>query len=341
MIDMMYLRSTLTLSEYNESFRKLQAYLADRKTRHQLRKSRTSDRYYVTNGFSCYGFQEIRLCKGSNNICQIEIKFRPQLTFNPDGFYTLTKLNEFVAVEESFNYVVRDILDLPVPKFMDWKVKRLEAAVDIRIKPSLIPIFIALFKKGFIPEYFLVNETTKKYFSSKLNVYLASKKVAINWYNRYKTTKRKDKKSTKRYADYSEIRGIFRIETQWRDYNKTVAEALDIQEVKSRILKFYKSIVGTGDYYTLDIAIQKVERSVQRDSKRCELIDLLKLIHEQGSIFEAKRHFLLGKDKEAAADKFSKRIKQFEKLGINPVVLDDELGIPSIKNLYSKIEAEF
>lgn len=331
MIDMMYLSSTLTLSEYNISFANLQKHLKKYRADHQLRKEGSSGRCYVTNGFASGGFQVIRLRKGNNNVCRIELRFRPQLSFNPNGYYKLTTLCEFKAVEESFNYVMQDILDLPVPSFRDWKVKRIETAVDIRVKPSLIPVYITLFKKGFIPEYFLTDKITQEHFPSKLNSYLMGNNITINWYDRYKTIKNKEKKSNKEYADYSETKGILRIETQWRDYNKSVTEALDIREIKERVLTFYKIIVGTGDYYTLDIAIRKIERSIQRSSKRCELIELLKLIHDKGSINEAKRHYLRGKDKKSAADKFSKRINQLRKLDINPVVLDDNLGILTLK----------
>jgi hypothetical protein len=340
MVDMMYLSRALTLSEYNESFKKLQAYSKDHKVSHQLRNKDSRGRCYVTNGFSSIGFQEIKLRKGKGTVSYIEIRFRPQLSFNPRGYYKLTRLDEFKAVEESFNYAMRDILNLPVPRFSEWNVKRIETAVDIRVKPSMIPVYIALFKKGFIPEYFLSNNITCKYLSSELNLYLMGKKNTVNWYNRFETLRLKDKKSTKEYADFSETKGILRIETQWRDYNKSVAEALEFREIKKRVLKFYEIIVGTGDYYTLDVAIQKIEKTVQRSSKFYELIRLLKLIHACGSIHEAKSHYLKGKDRKAAADKFSKRINQIRNFGINPVVLDDDLGIPYLENLYPEIEAE-
>jgi hypothetical protein len=339
-IDMLYLGYRLTSIEYNETYKLLQAYLKKHFPSKLLHK-KSSDTY-ITYAFSNQGFQEIRLVKNRFDYCAIEVRFRPQLVINEEGYYKLTSIPEFVDVSVGFNYVVQDILDLPVPEFHKWKIKRVEAAVDISVEPELIPLYLQLFKKGNIPSYFLEHKQTKEHWNSLTNVYLMASKVTVNWYNRYDTIKIKEmkseKKSGKKFQDYFETKGILRFETQLRKCNEDVIDVLDQELMLKKVMVFYKLIVGQGDYYSLENAKAIISKSANNTREYLELTRLLILIEKHDSITNAKKVYAKGKNNKAALDKFSKLIIKLGKLGINPVVLPEDCGITYLENLYKRIE---
>ncbi|MGN7471065.1 hypothetical protein [Brevibacillus sp. SAFN-007a] len=338
MIDMMYITCQLSVTEHKTCRERLGQFLDKNFHSHKLRKDRYDKTALVTNGLAKWGFQEIRLRKGCWGIT-MEIRFRPQLLINQQGYYKLTTIRQFEQVSIQFNYLLLDLLSLPVPDFFAWTAKRVEAAVDLVVDEQLIPKYIVLFKKGYIPEYFWREKQTRKYWDSETNVYLMSANKTVNWYDRYATLQDKAKKSNKQYVDYSETKGILRFETQVRDNMKSVMETLNQTYLKQEIMKFYNLIVGKGDYYSLNKALSIVRQKTPNQTKRMALERLLQLLDKCGSIHAAKEFFLEGQNADKAADKFSKRINQLRKLGINPVLLPPEWGIESLENLYDKINA--
>lgn len=338
MIDMMYLTNQLTKTEYNNCFNSLQKYLKENYPKQQLHRENGDEKVYITYALSEFGFQEIRLYKNKYDYRSIEVRFRPQLLINREGHYNLTSILDLISIEKEFNQFLRHKLDLLVNDFKDWRAKRVEAAIDIHVDESLIPIYILLFKRGNIPEYFFKNKQTKKYEKSLTNLYLMAKSITINWYDRYQTLQIKEKKSDKRFKDYTETRGILRFETQLRNCEKRIEDLLDEDKLKHKVMKFYNLIVGRGDYYSMDKAIEIINDSVGNPGKRLALIRILRLIDECGSISKAKNKYSKGQDAKKMADKFSKRINELRKLGINPVILPQEWGITHLQNLYGILE---
>ncbi|WP_405168615.1 hypothetical protein [Paenibacillus sp. FSL H3-0286] len=341
MVDMLYLSYRMTRYEYNIAFKDLQSYLKQNYSKNQLHKDQRDRNSYVTNALSKHGFQEIRLRKPAWGFGFIEIRFRPQLIINELGYYSLTNISEFKSISEQFNRVLKDFLSLDVPDFFEWKAKRIEAAIDLSMSEELIPKYLLLFKRGYIPEYFRENKQTQNYWSSHTNVYLMSNNKTVNWYNRYETLLDKQSKSEKQYQDFSETRGILRFETQVRDGNELVVDVLDQERLKKEVMKFYKLIVGKGDYYTLNKAMLLISQNESNQYKRQELAHMLKLIDSCGGINSAKMIFIKGRDSKKAADKFGKLIKKLRDLNINPVIIPDEWGIESLENPYHRIKKGF
>lgn len=341
LIDMLYIEYKMTKAEYNNTFKLLQQYLRRNLPSRQLHKDKDDNSAYVTNGLARIGFQEIRMRSNTWGYRCIEIRLRPQLLINPNGYYQLTTLSEFEEVNQNFNYVLRDNLLLNFPDFYYWNVKRVESAVDLKVEEHLLEKYFVLFKKGNIPDYFFEKEQTVKYWNSKTNLYLAASKIAVNWYNRYETLVDKNKKSRDKYLDFSETKGVLRFETQVRKCNKLVMEVLNQKYLQKEVMKFYKSIVGKEDFYSFEIALKKIDLTIAKQGKKDALEKILRLIVKCGSINNAKVEFIKGKDKDKAADIFSKRINQIRKLGINPIIIPSDWGIGKIDNLYSRIEDGF
>ncbi len=319
----------------------MQNFLKQNFRSHQLRRDSWDKDVYITNGLAKYGFQEIRLRKNKWKYYSIEIRLRPKLLIDSKGYYQLTSISEFEEISIGFNYILNDILSLKLPDFFKWKALRIEAAIDLKIDEEIIPKYLFLFKKGNIPDYFLINPQTQKYKDSKTNVYLMSVNKTVNWYNRYETLLEKEKKAHKKFLDFSETKGILRFETQVRDGNELVMDVLNQERCKKEVLKFYKQIVGKGNYYKLNTALKIIKEKVNDHQKQIELEIILKLIDKCGSIVEAKEAFLSENNTQDPADTFSKRINQLRKLGINPVVLPSEWKITYLENLYDKIRDIF
>lgn len=341
MVDMMYLVHVMGKREHNKAFTLIQLYLKKYFNMSQLRKDKYDKNAYITNAFSEFGFQEIRLRSASWGHCSIEVRLRPKLTIDKNGYYSVTKISEFEGVRNVFNYVLKDILSLNVPDFFYWTAKRIEAAVDIKLPEQQIPKYLSLFKMGFIPLYFLENNKTKIYISSITNCYLMSENKTVNWYNRYETLLKKEKEVGKTFKDFALTKGLLRFETQVRDGKETVREVLSQQRLKNEVLKFYKMIVGKGDYYTLEKAEAIISQKVHNIRKRQTLISMLKLIKHCGGISTAKEVYVDDENAKASADKFGKMLKKLRDLNINPVLIPEEWGIDFLKNPYSEIEKEF
>lgn len=332
---MLYLCYPITAREYDVIFLRLQGYLKKYYPKGQLRRGGTYRDGYVTNALSSLGFQEIILRKTKYNYMSLEIRLRPQLLVDITGYYKLTSLEDFEQVSTAFNFVVKDILRIHAPSFFYWRVKRFEAAVDIKLDKHIIPKYLFLFKQGYIPEYFLENSITLKYLSSPTNMYLVSRRVAVNWYNRFETIKEKETKQKKKFLDYSDTDGILRFETQVRDSNNMMLDILDQEIIKDRVLNFYNIIVGKGDYYTLKSAYRILDEKVKNFKKRNELRKILLLSSKYQSINKVKHHYTTVYNKNN--EQFSKRINQIRALDINPVVLPQDWERIQMINLYKKI----
>ncbi|WP_340010981.1 hypothetical protein MHI32_22955 [Paenibacillus sp. FSL H7-0690] len=346
-IDKLYLVYEMTESEYRDTSTKLKAYFKG--SRHELRRDKWDKSVYVTNGLNKYGFQEIRL-RRVWKYRSIEIRLRPELLeiIDDSNYYGLTRISAFGEVGTKFDYIMKDIIGLSVPPFFEWTAKRVEYTVDLCVGEALIPKLLFLYKKGNIPHYMLNNKVTHKYFDSETNMYLNATTVTVHWYDRFKTLQEKEKKSKKPYKDYSGTKGIMRFEVQCKDGNEKVQDVLSVDRCQQRLYFFYYSIIGSGDYYTLDKAKEIIQEKVKNAKKRMSLIRFLELINQCGSVCDAKSQFPNQlefssgtQSQKQIMDRFSSRLCKLRKLGINPVCLPPEWGISMLPNLDSKIHEYF
>lgn len=337
----------MTESEYRDTYTKLKTYFKG--SRHEIRRDKWDKSVYVTNGLSKFGFQEIRL-RRLWKYRSIEVRFRPELLEAIDGsnYYGLTRISDFGEVSMKFDYIMKDIIGLSVPTFFEWIAKRVEYTIDLFIGEELIPKLLFLYKKGNIPLYMLHDEVTQKHFDSETNLYLNATSVTVQWYDRFKTLQDKERKTKKSYKDYSGTKGILRFEVQCKDSNEKVQDMLSVDRCQKRLFYFYYSIIGPGDYYTLDKAKEIIQEKVKYAEKRMTLIRLLELIDQCGSVWAAKAQFpsqlefSSGKQSHSQImDRFSSRLNKLRKLGINPVCLPPEWGICMLPNLDSMMHKYF
>lgn len=334
-IDKMYVTHQLTKSELYELIDTL--YLKDK-----INSDEDGNFEFTIGSFPKLGLQVIRLRKMYKNRL-IEIELQPNQLHKPNGnasdYYGLTKLYEFVHVAERFDELVSRILRIQLPSFFHWNAKRVEYAVDLSVGQILLPKIITLFKRGNIPQYMMETETTQKYFHRDNNLYLQSPNITINFYNRYITIQTKEQERKKKFLDYTCTKGILRLEVQCRKMNKPVMEALSLDTCKRYIYYwFYSMLVGSGDHYRLEDALQMVSEKTNMQKKADRLIEVLQLVEAHRTIPAARQQFIaqntIYKDPQ---DEFGKRLNQLSKLGVNPICLPVEWGDIKIENLHKRI----
>ena len=111
-------------------------------------------------------------------------------------------------------------------------------------------------------------------------------------------------------------------------------------DVSSDIInKYFNRIIQKGDYYSLDMARNKVGLQHFKSKKENRLIDTLNLINECRGISKAK-----DKLQDGELEDFRRTLRELAEIGVNPVTIPKEWGIKQIPNLmnayYRKIEDE-
>ena len=291
---------------------------------------------YTSNALASFGMEEISFTQ--KKTFKIFIKLRPKLMIEKGNYNNVLRMRDVPQLYKAFK---THIMNIGLPLLSDlaeWKVKRIDYAIDIIVNPHLISRYIELFKQGNITEALRNSDVSKRYEYAKNNLYLSGKNYRVNFYDRHTTVRLKEKNREKTYLDTESLNGVMRFEIQVRKINATklrksglitkncVGDFLNIELCKYYISKYYIQIVGLGDYYTLTEAMAKCKSDTQRS--------MLCLVKEEGSISEAKKIFIENSSNKRKTEKrFSERIKKLHANGINPVTID--FGV--VENLYSKI----
>lgn len=365
-IDSIYINYQLSYSEFVRIKDQLKDYFG--KKFHPERKykkyeeKQDKDRYlkntHITYAYAKYGFRKIKLRKICNNGFVgyfLEILLHPKLLLEPDNYNHLLFPQEFSLIEEQFD---RHMQELNLPSFRGWRVSRIDVAWDIRVGQEFILYYMLLFKKSNILDYFHGSEMTKKYFHEDNNLYLYSTDITINFYDRYTTLLRKEKKGRKKYINIEAAKNTIRLEVQYRKSSGTINEHLDDESILCLVPYWYNSIIGRGDYYKKRTCFEMIRLQIRSNTKRFRLMRLLELIECCESIVLAKLHFIdnclnemetketlkKSKDKELtkkkisqkAAKEFSKQLNEIRELGINPVMLPENWPMERLNSLLNK-----
>lgn len=291
---------------------------------------------YITYVFASYGIEELYFKQ--NIKYRIYIKLRPKLMIEQMNYNDVLRAYDIPALYIKFYEYMNKINLTAYSDLSKWKVKRIDYAVDIIIKQEDIPIYIQLFKRGNISEMLLNNDKTIEYWDTDNNLYLSGTSYRINFYDRYTTVKMKQAKKNKFFHNADSLYGVFRFEVQVRNidtsglkkskliHKNCVSNFLNLELCKYFVLKNYNMLIGKGDYYSYHMALLKCKSDTQRS--------MIKMIHNEGSIFQAKRKFIAdSNDKRKSEKKFSEIINKLQSNGINPVTIESGF----IKNLYNKI----
>jgi len=251
--------------------------------------------------------------------------------------------------EERFNEEARKISE-KLGKFSWYKLKRVDYCINFDLMEMAIGCapeqMMQLIKHGDIPPYFVewlkYDFISRRKRSGKYSHYLYSGSTNMNCY--YKHAQLKD-----RYDDCPNINDalyVIRFEIQCKypkirslsccRYDDTDPSSYDItrkllsdQTSADMIEKYFRRIVGRGDYYTLKDAKEIVESQDFQPSKEQRLIDTLELINQYRGVAKFRQRL---QNRGATAD-FNRSIKELGELGINPVTIPKSFGVRRIPNL--------
>lgn len=295
----------------------------------------------ITYGGASLGFEEICFyARRDVGFYAVYIKLRPKLLICRNNYINTMYPSDIVFVEKEFKTKAKQ-LGLLNYDIMSYKVKRIDYAVDVALPYKQIAQYIALFKKGNIPDK-LLNDKTMMYFDADNNFYLIGDKYNINFYNRYDTLRIKQEKDTKTYSHIERTKSKFRFEIQLKEINtnklkrqglitkNSVQDFLNPNIAEHIILRYYDKIIGKGDYVSYFKALSKLNSDNAKD--------ILNRIRLSGSVYNAKKQYISEyTDKRKAEKQFSSSLAYIRERNINPVTLESgEKKMLNPRNLICK-----
>lgn len=322
-------------SEYQETVSIINDYINNFYPNASLhRKKNTNTK--TTYAFADRGIEEIYFKQNISYI--MYMKIRPKLMIEQGNYDDVLRAYDIPKLYDKFASFMKNIGLGKISDIKKWSVKRIDYAVDIVVDQELIPRYIELFNKGNIPETMLNNPVSLMYKEMGNNLYLSSKNIRVNFYDRYTTALAKQQKKPDKYSNIQNRYGVLRFEIQLREVDtgklkksnkiksNSIEDFMSIDMCKAYILRYYRTIIGCGDYYGYYEALRKCRSDVQKN--------MIRLINEEGCVYKSKRRYILSSsDKRKAGKQFSEIINKLERIGINPVTLDSG----TLKNLYEKI----
>lgn len=298
------------------------------------RKKNTNTK--TTYAFADRGIEEMYFKQNISYI--MYMKVRPKLITEKGNYDEVLRAYDIPKLYDKFTSFMKNIGLDNISDIKKWSVKRIDYAVDVVVDQELIPRYIELFNKGNIPETMLNDPVSLMYKETGNNLYLSSKNIRVNFYDRYTTALEKKQKKPDKYSNIKNRYGILRFEVQLRDIDtvklkkakkiraNTVDDFMRIDMCKEYILRYYTMIIGCGDYYGYYEALRKCRSNIQKN--------MIRLINEEGCVYKAKRRYILSSsDGRKSCKQFSEIINKLERIGINPVTLESG----TLKNLYEKI----
>lgn len=326
-------------------------------SKEKIHCDRKDNNALVTYVFARFGFEEIKMRNNGKGFLAIEIKLRPKLLVKNQNYIDVLLNDEIEEAGLKFNIILKNVIKIGAPDFNEWKVKRIDYAIDINVKQKLMSYYMQLFSMGNIPEYALKDSTTREYIRSNNNCYIRCKGYTVNFYDRYATLLDKQGNSSKFCKNIESAKNIMRFEIQIKvDTYKlkskeiikenSVAEFMNPKLCKHYIRHHFNSIIGAGNYYSLEKAKSLLIKKSKSLSLSFQLIKILELINTKGSTYKAKKAYVKSQsDRKKAAKNFSNYINNLRHLGINQVTLPSEfkefLRSDTLDGLKTNIEASF
>lgn len=331
---------------YNKCYEIIDNLARKKSKKHCLHK--VKKKTYSTTAFASEGLLEINFFKRKKiegNIIQLNLK--PANLINESSYLKLSNYNEdYKLIEKKFNCIMNYINNcaekILLPKLNDWKVNRIDYAVDI--ETPYVQEYINLFKRGFIPKGF------RHYKDYETSIYLTSKKCRINFYDKFSELKNKfgltnnDIKSELGYLP----EGVLRLEIQCENKKiQRIKEKYELSESKLAYLwsetiafdiisHYIKAIIGKEDCFTLNYTLEKIGAEYKkRTYGLCAKLVTILAKYKDSSLANMKNNYHIKKD-------FNQQIFKIRRAGVNPITLesirDDIKELKHLTNPYKLIQ---
>lgn len=298
----------------------------------------------------------------------INVTINPKILAGTHDYITAATYQDMDIMIPNFNNIVGKISPL-LKTFDYYTLKRIDYCVNFDlndIAPGCSPeLVMNLIRRSDIPTHYKewteYDEISHRKKSKPSSFYLTSPSTNINCYSKYMQLQERSRENEDKgylpvpQATLEAAKNIIRFEVQCK-YHKTYTLSNKVKSSGNKsinkfenllsddfcsnvIVNYFKKIIMSGDWYTLQEAIRIIERQNYNRQKEKRLIDALKLVSHCRSLAKAKTAFQ-GEELEA----FKRTLKDLSSLNINPVTIPREWEIKHIPNLlyayFNKVQEE-
>ena len=319
-------------ADYDEIYQRVDRFLKERKLE-PLHKNDRVDFHYSSRALSCDGFRKIDFfsIKATNKYHRyfVEIELHPIRLLQYNEHIDLSDFGQYGDIEKKFNIYIAQIFGflnvLPADlEFANWKVKRIDYA--FQFQTPYVNAYIQLLHHGFVPR----NYQKAPY---DTNFYAISKHKRYNFYSKYSHLLAKNEitpdelqraKNILRFEVQCEKKAIEKIEKKFCLDDTSVKNLWDKNIAQDVIYRAIQSVIGEQDFYTIDVAREKLLQKNMNGSH----MQLLRLIANSSSMEEAKTIYCKKHGKlEHPQNKFKELLRDIRELGINPITLPSDFKL--------------
>lgn len=302
------------------------------------------------------------------NTYMVDATINPKMMGGMHNYITAATYDDMEAVITNFNLEASKISPL-LKDFYHYTLTRIDYCVNFDLEELLgncnPELIMDLIKRGNIPhsytEWTDYDKTAHRRKSKSGSFYLINNSVNINCYSKYIQLLELSKINIEKEAEpippttLDAARNILRFEVQYK-YHKVymISKEADVsgnhchnkyeslfshEYCIDAVSSYFNKVIGKGDWYTLQNAINIIRLHDFNNQKEKRLIDALQLVNQCRSVAKAKKTL-----QACDLKGFKKTLKELSALNINPVTIPKEKGIKHIPNLlnayYDKVQEE-
>lgn len=298
----------------------------------------------------------------------INVTINPKILAGTHDYITAATYQDMDIMITNFNNVMEKISPL-LKTFDCYTLKRIDYCINFdlnEIAPGCSPeLVMNLIRRSDIPTHYIewteYDDISHRKKSRPSSFYLKSPSTNINCYSKYMQLQEHSRKNEDNgyppvpQATLEAAKNIIRFEVQCKYHkmytlsdkakssgNKSINKFEDLLSYNTCcdiIVDYFKKVIMTGNWYTLEEAVRIVEGQNYNSQKEKRLINALELVNQCRSLAKAKTAY-----HEEELDAFKRTLKDLTSLNINPVTIPREWGIKHIPNLlytyFDKLQEE-
>lgn len=273
-------------------------------------------------------------------VVNLEALYRQEITVESFSSFTSERLQR---CSQEFERIMAEYSGMRLRPLVEWSVRRVDYAVDLRY-PGLVPIYVSLMKQGRIPRGM---EMRRSYEGS---YYLESPKedVTINFYDKAAQL-RHERTLYNNDRLLVEADGLLRLEVQCKGrklnhlydfvrrrnlphYGRTIRTFLYEELANAVVQDYFYRAVGYQDYYTLPVAVAKLDGQRGRKDMKQHIVHFLQQVRITGSVSAAIDSYRQGIMTDGTTAIISGPESSLQNIlheylpryGLNPVLLPEE-----------------
>lgn len=318
-------------AEYNEFYNHLDNLLKAYRLE-PIHKDKKTKRHYITTAWKNDGFRKIDFHPTRNGFKHLlEIELQPIRLLQYNEHVDLADFEQYHAIAEKFNAHIAQLFGylsaLPDNlKFENWKVKRIDYAFNLHT--PYVGAYIRLLHRGRTPR----NYQRKAYDTS---IYFHAKSKRYNFYDKHSHLLSKgDKVSMEelhraegilRFEVQCEKKSVEKLKDQFKLEDMSVISLWNKNIARHVLHCAIESVFDEQAFYRIDIVREKL----LQDQNTADCLSVVRTIADAPTLDDAKfMYFKKHSDCKNPNKKYSRRLKQIQNIGVNPLTLPVDCGLP-------------